>query len=83
MCVDLADDSLEGRTVGCLSGLRARVEKDRLIRDEPTTLPDGTVVDLVLDEEGDDLTDEERRAFHEALSASWKWAERAVVALRR
>lgn len=27
------------------------------------------------DDEGDDLTDEERRALHEALSASWKSAE--------
>ncbi len=27
------------------------------------------------DNEGDDLTDEERRALHEALSASWKCAE--------
>lgn len=43
--------------------------------DEPTTLPDGTVIDLVADDEGDDLTEEERRALHEALSASWKSAE--------
>ena len=43
--------------------------------DEPTTLPEGTVVDLVADDEGDDLTDEERRALHEALSASWKSAK--------
>ena len=55
--------------------LRARVEKGRLVLDEPTTLPEGTVVDLVADDEGDDLTDEERRALHEALSASWKSAE--------
>jgi hypothetical protein len=58
-----------------MSGLRARVEKGRLILDEPTTLPDGTMVDLVLDDEGDDLTDEERRALHEALSASRESAE--------
>jgi hypothetical protein len=58
-----------------MSGLRARVENGRLILDEPTTLPDGTMVDLVLDDEGDDLTDEERRALHEALSASWESAE--------
>ena len=36
------------------------------------TLPEGTVVDLVPDDEGDDLTDEERRGLHNALSASWK-----------
>lgn len=59
--------------------LRARVEKGRLILDEPTTLPDGTVVDLVADDEGDDLTDEERRALHEALSVSWKSAEAGRV----
>jgi hypothetical protein len=55
--------------------LRARVEKGRLVLNEPTTLPEGTVIDLVADDEGDDLTDEERRALHEALSASWQSAE--------
>lgn len=58
-----------------MNPLRAHVEKGRLILDEPTTLPEGTVVELVADDEGDDLTDEERRALHEALSASWKSAE--------
>ena len=68
-----------------MSPLRARVEKGRLILDEPTTLPDGTIIDLVADDEGDDLTDEERRALHAALSASWTSAEaghlRAVSAI--
>jgi hypothetical protein len=41
----------------------------------PTTLPEGTVVDLVADDEGDDLTDQERHALHEALSTSWQSAE--------
>ena len=36
---------------------------------EPTTLPDGMVIDLVADDEGDGLTDEERKALHDALSA--------------
>jgi hypothetical protein len=58
-----------------MTGLRARVEKGRLVLDEPTTLPEGTLVDLVADDEGDDLTDDERRALHEALSASWQSAE--------
>ena len=58
-----------------MSPLRARVENGRLVLDEPTTLPEGMVVDLVADDEGDDLTDEERSALHEALSASWKSAE--------
>jgi hypothetical protein len=58
-----------------MSPLRARVEKGRLVLDEPTTLPEGTVVDLVADDEGDDLTDEERRVLHDALAASWKSAD--------
>ena len=58
-----------------MSRLRARAIKGRLVLDEPTTLPDGTVVDLVADDQGDDLTDEERRALHDALSASWNAAE--------
>jgi hypothetical protein len=62
-----------------MSPLRARVEKGRLVLDEPTTLPDGTVVDLVGDDEGDDLTEEGRRALHETLSASWKSAEAGRV----
>jgi hypothetical protein len=43
--------------------------------DEPTSLPDGTVVELVADDEGDDLTEEERRVLHDALSASWRSAD--------
>jgi hypothetical protein len=58
-----------------MSPLRARVEKGRLVLDEPTTLPEGTVIDLVADDEGDNLTDEERRALHAALSAAWTSAE--------
>jgi hypothetical protein len=58
-----------------MTPLRARVENGRLILDEPTTLPEGTTIDLVADDEGDDLTDEERRALHAALSASWSSAE--------
>ena len=58
-----------------MSPLRARVEKGRLILDEPTTLPEGTVVDLVADDEGDNLTEDERRVLHEAIEASWKSAE--------
>jgi len=58
-----------------MSPLRARVEKGRLVLDETTTLPEGTIIDLVADDEGDDLTDDERRALHDALSSSWRSAE--------
>lgn len=53
-----------------MSHLRAKVENGRLILDEPTTLPDGTVLDLVLDDEGDDLSDKDREALHAALTRS-------------
>jgi hypothetical protein len=58
-----------------MSPLRARVEKGRIVLDEPTTLPDGTVLDLVADDEGDDLTDAEREVLHKTLSESWASAE--------
>lgn len=55
-----------------MSPLRASVEKDHPVLYEPTALSEGTIV---ADDEGDDLTDEERRALHDAFSASWKSAE--------
>ena len=58
-----------------MSPLRAHVENGRTVLDEPTPLPEGMIVDLVADDEGDDLTDAERKALHEALSASWRRAE--------
>jgi len=62
-----------------MSPLRARVEKGRLILNEPTTLPEGTVVDLVADDEGDNLTADDRQALHAALAKSWKSAEAGRV----
>ena len=59
--------------------LRARVEKGRLVLDVPTSLPEGTVVNLVADDQGDDLTDAERSALHEALAGSWKSAEEGRI----
>ena len=55
--------------------LKAHVHKGRLVLDEPTTRPDGEVVELVpLDEilsgGGDYLDAPERAALHEELEAS-------------
>jgi hypothetical protein len=50
--------------------LRARVENGRLVMDVPTDLPEGTVLDLIVDDEGDDLDDAEREALHAALDES-------------
>ena len=62
-----------------MSRLRAQVEKGRLVLDEPTTLPEGTVLDLVLDDEGDDLTDEQREALHQALTRSLEAADKGNI----
>jgi hypothetical protein len=51
----------------CMSGLRARVSDGRLLVDEPTSLPEGTILDLVMDDEGDDLDAIERGLRDEAL----------------
>jgi len=58
-----------------MSQLRARVQNGRLLVDEPTALPEGTVLDLVLDDEGDDLDDADRQALHDALNRSWTSAQ--------
>ena len=57
------------------AAIRARVIKGRLLLDEPSTLPEGTVLDLVLDDEGDDLDDDERAALNEAISRAWRSAQ--------
>ena len=50
--------------------LKARVVRGRLTLDEPVELPDGTVVEFVLADDGDDLDDEERARLHAALDCS-------------
>jgi hypothetical protein len=60
---------------GDMTPLRARVQNGRLRLDQPTGLPEGTELDLVIDDEGDDLTEHERQALHETLSRSWTSAQ--------
>jgi predicted DNA-binding antitoxin AbrB/MazE fold protein len=55
-----------------MHAMKARVENGRLKLDEPTDLPEGKLVDVVLLDEvflngGDDLDDEERAALHESI----------------
>jgi len=59
--------------------LRARVHKGRLILDEPTNLPEGTVVDLAMDDEGDDLTPAERKRLEAQLRNACADAKRGRV----
>jgi hypothetical protein len=71
--------------------LRAIVQNGRLVVDEPTTLPEGTVLDLVVDDEGDDLDDDERALLHARLDQAWasakagnaRPASEVIAALRR
>lgn len=48
--------------------LRARVTNGRLVMDEPTTLPEGTEIELAPVE--DDLDDADRARLHEELDAA-------------
>ncbi len=59
-----------------MPGIRARVHNGRIVIDEPTDLPEGTVLDLVIDDEGDDMDEAERAS----LSASIALALEAVRA---
>ncbi len=51
-----------------MSAIRARVQNGRLLVDAPTSLPEGTVLDLVVDDEGDELGEDERAALDAAIS---------------
>lgn len=57
-----------------MSALKAEVRNGRLVMDEPTELPEGTVLELAAVDPGDDLDDEERAALHQALEESWAQA---------
>lgn len=48
----------------------ARVQDGRLIVDEPTTLPEGTMVQLLPLDPGDWLDEGDRAALHKALARS-------------
>lgn len=54
-----------------MSTIRARVRDGRLIVDEPTDLPEGTELDLVIDDAGDGLDEAERAALHAAIGQAW------------
>jgi hypothetical protein len=50
--------------------MKARVHNGRFVLDEPTDLPEGTVVDLLPLDPGDWLDPDDRAALHRALAAS-------------
>jgi hypothetical protein len=51
--------------------LQAQVCNGRLVLDQPTALPEGTVLDLVVADDEEQLDDEERAALESALDRSW------------
>ena len=53
-----------------IMGVRATVRNGRLTVDQPVDLPEGTVLDLVIDDEGDQLDEREREALNAAISRS-------------
>lgn len=62
-------------TLLLMQSLRAKVHNGRLVLDEPTSLPEGEVVELVAVDDvlangGDYLDGEERQRLHEALERS-------------
>lgn len=60
--------------MGRMTSVRATVRNGRIVIDEPTKLPEGMVLDLVLDDEGDDLDDSERAARNDSLERAWAQA---------
>jgi len=53
----------------------AFIKNGHLVLDEPTSLPEGTVLDLVVvDDEGDELEAAERDALHRQLATAWESA---------
>jgi hypothetical protein len=58
-----------------LHPLRERVENGRLILDTPTALPEGTAIDLVADDAGDDSRTTSAARCTKPLTASWKSAD--------
>lgn len=58
-----------------MSHLRAHVENGRLVLNEPASLPDGTVLDLVMDDGGDEMNEEEREALDRVLLTSFESAK--------
>ena len=54
--------------------MKAIVRGGRLRLDEPSSLAEGTTLELVLDDDGDDLDATGRWALHDAISGAWAWA---------
>jgi hypothetical protein len=54
-----------------LQTLKAHVRNGRLIMDEPTDIPEGSEIELVIADDEDNLDEKERERLHRALRMSW------------
>ena len=71
--------------------LKGRVRAGKVVIDEPLNLPEGSEVDLIVVDPGDDLDDDERERLHAALVVAREEIERGegvaaedlIEALRR
>ena len=61
-------------------GVKATVRDGRLVIDEPTDLPEGTVLELVIDDGGDDLGADEHDAIRNAITKSLEQAAEGRLA---
>ena len=59
--------------------MKARVQGGRRRLGGPSSLAEGTVLEPVLDDEGDDLDATERCALHDAISRAWASAKSGRV----
>lgn len=59
--------------------MKAVVKNGRLVMDEPTSLPEGTELELTVADGGDDLDDEERARLHASLRRSVEQARAGQV----
>ena len=58
-----------------MNTLKAQVQNGRLVLNEPTDLPEGTVLDLTIAGPADDLDEGERAELHRALASAWESAK--------
>lgn len=58
-----------------MRSLKARVVNGRLVMDEPSDLPEGTELDLVVADDGDEMSDAERAALEDSIETSLEEAK--------
>jgi hypothetical protein len=56
--------------------LKAHVRNGRLIMDEPTDIPEGSEIELVIADDEENLDEKEQERLHRALRKSWASAKR-------